>query len=71
MDKKLTKDLMQMLHLTETICHMARANSIHWYGHVLRKDKNSFLRRALDLNVKGTMKKRWTKENLANSSCRT
>ena len=41
-DKELTKDLVQMLDLKETIDHLARANSVRWYGHVLRKDKNYF-----------------------------
>ena len=53
MDWKLIKDLMQMLDLNETIEQLAKANSVHWYEHVLRKDKNNFLRRALDLKVKG------------------
>ena len=39
MDKKLTKDLMQMLDLYEAIDQLAKANSARWYGHVLRKDK--------------------------------
>ena len=55
--KKLTKDLMQMLDLNETIDQLAKGNSVHWYGHVLRKDKNNFLRRTLDFKVKGTMKR--------------
>ena len=42
-DKKSTKDLMQMLDLNETIVQLARANSVRWYGHVLRKDKNNIL----------------------------
>ena len=57
MDKKSTKALMQMLDLNETIEQLAKANSLHWYGHVLILDKNNFLRRALDLKVKGTMKR--------------
>ena len=56
-DKKLTKDLMQTLDLNETMDQLAKANSVRWYGHVLRKDKNNFLRRALDLKVRGTMKR--------------
>ena len=66
MDKKSTKDLMQMLDLKETLDHLAKANSVRWYGHVLRKDKNNILRRALDLKGKG-----WTEENLAKISCGT
>ena len=42
-DKKLTKDLMQMLDMNETIDQLANANSVRWHGHLLRKDKNSFL----------------------------
>ena len=36
---------------------MARGNRVRWHGHVLRKDKNNFLRRAIDLKVKGTRKR--------------
>ena len=57
MDKKSSKDLMQMLDLNETIDQLEKANSVRWYGHVLRKDKNNFLRLALKLNVKGTLKR--------------
>ena len=56
MERKSTKEQIQMLDLYETIYQMARANCARWYGHVLRKDKNDFLRRALDIKVKGTMK---------------
>ena len=57
MDKKSMKDLMQILDLNETTDQLARANSVRWYGHVLRKDKNNILRWVLDLGVKGTRKK--------------
>ena len=56
MDKKSTKDLMQMLDLNETIEQLVKDNSVHWYGHVLRNDKNNCLRRALNSKVKGTCK---------------
>ena len=57
MDKKSTKDLMQMLDLNATMDQLAKANSVRWYVHVLRKDENNYLRRALDFKVKGTMKR--------------
>ena len=57
MDKKLTKDLIQMLDLNETIDQLAKANIVHWYGHILRKDKSNILRRTLDFKVKWTMKR--------------
>ena len=58
MDKKMTKDLMQMSDLNETIDQLAKANSVCWYGHALRKDENNFLSRPLDLKVKGAMKRK-------------
>ena len=41
-----------MLDLSETIDQLATANSVRWHGHVLRKDKNNFLRRVLDFKAK-------------------
>ena len=35
-DRKRSSDLMLMLGLNETIDQLAIANSVHWYGHVLR-----------------------------------
>ena len=54
MNKKSTKDLMQMLDLKETMEQLTRVHSVRRHGHVLRKDKNNNMRRALDLKVKGT-----------------
>ena len=48
---------MQMLNLNKTIDQLAKVNSVRWYGHVLRKDKDNILRRALDFKVKGTRKR--------------
>ena len=48
MGKKSTKDIMQMLDLSETIDQPAKTNSFRWYGPVLRKYGNNLLRRALD-----------------------
>ena len=65
-DKKSKKDPMRMLDLSETTDQLAKANSVRWYGHILRKDKKIFLRRALDFTGKGTRergrpKKTWLK----------
>ena len=49
--KKSTKDLMKMLDLNETIDQLAKSSSVRWYGHVLRKDMNNFLRRTLNFKV--------------------
>ena len=55
-DRKLTEEQMDMLGLKETIDRLAIANGVRWYGYVLRKDDNSVLRVALDLEVSGKRK---------------
>ena len=47
---------MDMLGLKETIDHLATGNGVRCYGHVLRKDDNSVLRVALNLEVSGKRK---------------
>ena len=49
--------LMFMLGMSETIDHLAMTNSVHWYGHVLRREDGHILRRTLDLEVEGQRKK--------------
>ena len=58
---------MDMLGLKETIDRLATANGVRWYGHVLRRDDDSPLRVALDLEVSGKRKqgqpkKTWKKQ---------
>ena len=48
---------MFMLGLNETIEQLAMVNSIHWYGHVLRREDAHVLRRALHFEVEGQRKK--------------
>ena len=50
-------DLMFMLGLNETIDQLAIANSVHWYGHVLRREGGHVLRWALHFEVEGQRKK--------------
>ena len=38
-DRKRSMDFMFMLGLKETIDQLAMANSVHWYGHVLRRER--------------------------------
>ncbi|XP_068739419.1 uncharacterized protein [Montipora capricornis] len=52
-----TEDLMEMLGLKETVVHMANANGVRWYGHVLRRDDGHFLRKALEFELKGKRKR--------------
>ena len=43
--------------LSETTEHLAMANSVRWYGHVMRREDSHILKRALDFDVKGQTKK--------------
>ena len=59
-DRKRPADLMLMLGLGEAIGQLAMANSVPWYGHVLRRDNGIVLRKALGFEVEG----QWTKGRL-------
>ena len=56
-DGKISADLMFMLGLKETIDQLAMANSVRWYGHVLRREDGHVLSGALDFEVEGQRKK--------------
>ena len=45
------------LDLKETIDQLAMANSVRWYGHVLRREDGHILIRALDFEVEDQKKK--------------
>jgi len=57
MDRKSTKDLMNMLGLTASIERTAKANALRWFGHILRTEENSVLKVALDFEVLGKTKR--------------
>ena len=65
-DRKTTEEQMGMLGLKETINWLATGNDVGWYGHVLRRDDDSVLRVALDLEVSDNRKRRrkktWKKQ---------
>ncbi len=56
-DRKKTEDLMEMLGLEESVDQLAKANGVRWYGHVLRRDGDHVLRKALEFNVDGPRKR--------------
>ena len=47
---------MFMLCLSSAIDELAMANSVCWYGHVLRREDHHVLRRALDFKVESQRK---------------
>ena len=55
--RKRTEEQMDRLGLKETIDQFATANGVRWYGHVPRRDDDSVLRVALDLEVNGNRKR--------------
>ena len=56
-----------MLGLNEAIDQLAMADSVRWYGHVLRREDGHILIRALDFEVddqrmKGWLMRTWKKQ---------
>ena len=51
------KDIKISMNLWEVIDQLAMANSVRCYGHVLRREDDHVLRKALDFEVDGQMKK--------------
>ena len=56
-DGKNAEDLMKMLGLKETLVKMAQANGVRWCGHVVRRDEESILKKAMMLQVNGQRKR--------------
>ena len=56
-DRKNTEELMKMLGLKETLDKMAKANGVRWYGHVVRRDDESILKKAMIFQVNGPRKR--------------
>ena len=56
-DRKKMEDLMEMLGLKETLDRMAKANRVRWYGHVIRRDDNNILKKAMMMEVNGKRKR--------------
>ena len=62
MDRKNTAELMKMLGLKKTLDKMAQANEVRWYEHVVRRDKESILKKAMMLQVNGQRKRERPKQ---------
>ena len=60
-DRKRANDLMLMSGVSQTVNQLAMANSVCWYGHVLRRVDGHVLRWAFDLEVEGQRKKSMSK----------
>ena len=56
-DRKKMEELMEILGLKETLDRMARANGVRWYGHVIRRDDDNILKKAMMLEGNGKRKR--------------
>ena len=52
-DRKNNEELTEMLGLEETLDKMAKVNGVLWYEHVVRRDDDNILKKALMLEVNG------------------
>ena len=55
-DKRNTEELMDMLGLKEAAGKLARANSVRWYGHVLKRPEEEVLTKVMVYKVDGKCK---------------
>ena len=56
-DRKNTEELMEMLGLKKTLDRMAKANGVRWYGHVIRREDDNMLKKAMMMEVNGQRKR--------------
>ena len=56
-DRKKMEDPMGMLSLKETLDIMVKANGVRWYGHVIRRDNDNILKRAMMMKINGQRKR--------------
>ena len=69
-DRKNTEELIKMLGLKETLDKMAKANEVRWYGHVVRRDDESILKKAMMFEVNGPRKRGGRSKHGRNKSWR-
>ena len=69
-DRKNSEDLMKMLDLKETLDKMAQANGVRWYGHVIKRDEESILKKAMMPLSEWTTKAKMAKADLGETSRR-
>ena len=65
LDRRNSDELMDMLGIKESLDRMAKASSMQWYGHVLRKEDENVIVKALKFEVsgcRGRPKQTWKKQ---------
>ena len=66
-DRKKMENLMEILGLKETSDRMAKANGVRWYGHVIGRDDDNILKKAMVMEVnkkrkRGRPKSTWKRQ---------
>ena len=64
LDRRNSEELMDMFGIKESLDRMAKASSVLWYGHVLRKEHENVIMKALKFEVsrsrgRGRPKQTW------------
>ena len=49
LDQRNSEELMDMLGIKESLDRMAKASSMRWYGHVLRKEDENMIVKAFEI----------------------
>ena len=65
LDRRNSEELMDMLGIKESLDRMAKASRMRWCGHVLRKEDENVIVKALKLEVsdrRGRPKQTWKKQ---------
>ena len=57
MDRKSSIELMSLVGLSEDIVTFVRRSRLRWHGHMLRRNKEDGIRRALEFEVEGVAEK--------------
>ena len=62
LDQRNSEELMDMLGIKESLDRMAKASSMRWYGHVLRKEDENVIVKASKFEVSGSRGRRRPKQ---------
>ena len=54
LDQRNSEELIDMLSIKESLDRMAKASSMRWYGHVLRKEDENVIAKALNFETSGS-----------------
>ena len=56
-DRNNTEELTEMLDLKKTLDRMAKENGVRWHGHVIRREDDDILKKAMMMEVNGQRKR--------------